>query len=491
MPLLAHADDPLLAAAMPVQISQLQTGSTASASEEFIELYNATAQPIDFAAGHWQLQIADAGATSWASPHRSIDLSGTLAAGAYYVLASKTTSAGQETPYLADTADAWFSAGIAAAGGHVRLLQTTNQTGADGSCAPQQAVIDELEWSEATTGTPLHSSLDGRSLFVAEAPGIAAGKSLQRLQDTDNDAVDFVLSDPTPKTHAAAPVTPQVAEVTADACTPVASPEPDSPAPGGNPEPALPAADIGLMAPQISELLPNPAAPATDADDEFVELYNPNDVLFDLSGFTLQTGSTAKHSYVFPDGTLLPAAGFAAFYSRDTELVLSNTAGQATLIDPLGVVVAQSDIYSKAAAGESWLLASGSWQWSSVPTPGDANQLVVPAVPAPPVSPAPAAKKSTAKTAAAPAVKAAKIASKAPKTAAKPKAAKPAKKTAVQQTASMPEEPPKGNMHIGVLAVVALIAVVYGAYEYRHELSNRFYQLRGNRDLGRKDRPGA
>ncbi len=485
MPLLVHADDPLPPVPGPLLITEIQTGSSLSASEEFIELYNAATQTIDFAAGHWQVQVADAAATSWAAPHRTIALTGTLAPGAYYVLASKVATGGQEVPYLPGSANAWFSAGIAATAGHIRVLQTVNQTAADGNCAAQQIVSDEVEWSEPGTGVPLHASLDARVLFNTETSGIAPGKSLLRVSDTNNDTVDFVLGDPTPGTGSVT-VLPVTSAVWQDTCVPA----PAKPVPNDDPAPAIPAADIGLTAPQISELLPNPAAPLTDAADEFIELYNPNNIAFDLSGFTLQTGGTAKHSYIFPEGASLPPVGFVAFYARDTELVLSNAASQAALLDPLGAVVVQSDAYAKAPPGKSWLLADGSWQWSDVPTPGEANRLAVPIQPEP-VATATATPKKAAAKAAAPAVKAAKTT----KAAAKPKTAKPAAKPAAKvanvQSAGMSEPPPKGSMHIGVLAVVAGIAVVYGAYEYRHELSNKFFQLRANRGLGRKDGPGT
>jgi hypothetical protein len=55
---------------------------------------------------------------------------------------------------------------------------------------------------------------------------------------------------------------------------------------------AIPDSDAGLAAPQISEVLPNPTPPATDAEGEFIELYNSNNNIFDLSGFSLQAGNT-------------------------------------------------------------------------------------------------------------------------------------------------------------------------------------------------------
>ncbi|HEX7368547.1 MAG TPA: lamin tail domain-containing protein, partial [Candidatus Saccharimonadales bacterium] len=102
--------------------------------------------------------------------------------------------------------------------------------------------------------------------------------------------------------------------------------------------PSLPASDVGLQAPRINELLPNPAGTGNDATDEFIELYNANPATFDLSGFTLQTGTTTTHQYTFPAGTVLPPKTFEAFYSAATNLTLSNSGGRAALLDPFGNV---------------------------------------------------------------------------------------------------------------------------------------------------------
>ena len=82
-----------------------------------------------------------------------------------------------------------------------------------------------------------------------------------------------------------------------------------------NTGPYLPAMDIGLIAPVINELLPNPGGELSDSEDEFIELYNPNDKPFDLTGFKLQVGLSTKRSWSFADGTILPAKSFRAFRS--------------------------------------------------------------------------------------------------------------------------------------------------------------------------------
>ncbi|MBX4188567.1 lamin tail domain-containing protein, partial [Candidatus Saccharibacteria bacterium] len=152
---------------------------------------------------------------------------------------------------------------------------------------------------------------------------------------------------------------------------------------------SIPADDAGLGAPQISEVMPNPAPPVTDADGEFIELYNSNDKVFDLSGFMLQAGTTTVHKYTFPDGTMIEPHKFTAFYSADTGLSLSNSDGQVMLLDPGGNVLGKTDEYITAKDGYAWVSADGLWQWTTTSTPGAVNVIA-----APPLSKT-AAKKTT------------------------------------------------------------------------------------------------
>jgi len=227
--------------------------------------------------------------------------------------------------------------------------------------------------------------------------------------------------------------------------------------------PQLPAADAGLMAPQLSELLPNPVGTGNDSTDEFIELYNPNDKPFDLTGFILQTGTTTTRDFVFPEGTMLPANSFKAFYAKDTKLTLSNTSGQANLYDPFGNAISSAATYTKAKDGIAWAVAKGIWYWTTQSTPGAANSVKQPVT------------KSTAK------------ASKTtPKVGAKGSA------HGVSTTsASFEEADAKNPIHGWVLALIAGGALLYGAYEYRRDLANRLFQLRAKLGFGRAYRQTA
>lgn len=228
---------------------------------------------------------------------------------------------------------------------------------------------------------------------------------------------------------------------------------------------SIPAADVGLSAPQVTELLPNPASPQSDNEDEFIELYNPNNVSFDLSGFKLQVGLTTVHNYTFPSGTLLPAKSFKAFYSLDTNLSMSNTSGQARLIDPAGTVIGQSEQYASAKEGQSWALADGSWYWAD-PTPDKANTVMV-------ASPATASGKSATTTLAI------KGATNTAQTSTK----------AGQLSSAVTAQPTK--VHYWTIAVIGCAALLYALYEYRNDLQNNLYRFRRYAEARRNfSRPG-
>jgi len=225
---------------------------------------------------------------------------------------------------------------------------------------------------------------------------------------------------------------------------------------------SIPDSDAGLAAPQISEVLPNPASPQTDADDEFIELYNSNDKAFDLSGFGLQAGTTTVHKYTFPDGTTISPHQFLAFYSSDTGLSLSNSDGQVKFLDPGGNVLGQTDLYSTAKDGYAWVSADGLWQWTTTPTANAANVIAAP--------PAAAKTASTSKTSSA-----AKKSSKTSKTAA-----------ATPSSNNLPSGgTPAASLHPGILAGIGSLAVVYALYEYRNDLANQLYKLRRYRTTRR------
>jgi len=233
----------------------------------------------------------------------------------------------------------------------------------------------------------------------------------------------------------------------------------------GQPAATMPAGNIGLKAPSITELLPNPLGTGNDSTDEYIELYNSNSVAFDLSGFSLVSGTTTTRTYLFPAGTKIPANSFVAYYAPETKLSLSNSGGQAKLLDPFGNSIAISNTYGTAKDGQAWASAKGKWYWTTTPTPAKANIIKEP----------PLSAKAKVK------LKNSKV-----------KGASTSKKGTTKSPASLAgsftEEPTTTPIHNWMLAMIGSLALLYGAYEYRADMANKFHQFRRNISARRGNR---
>ena len=438
-------------------ISQLKiTGSNG----QFITLYNATNAALDM--GKYQLEYFNNYDLGKATSSKLIGLSGIVPPHSYFMVNDSSLLLCYQL-----TVDS-VSLGLSSTAGLVEVL-AFNQASPGGSVAP--VLQDYVGWSKTAAGgaqtLPSNTNaflqrqpVDGQNNPAVNTPGIGTWQTVQpdagnacNLVSGSNNSVAVL----TGLSQLLPPTEPPAVILALDDNSPGAAAAAAS----------LPAADIGLMAPKITELLPNPNGTGNDATDEFIELYNPNNVNFDLSGFGLQVGTTALHSYNFAAGTSLPAHGFTAFYSATTGLSLSNSGGQSKLLDPFGNSIDATGVYTTAKDGQAWALANGKWYWTTKLTPGSANIINQPS----------AAKKAAAKTTASK--------SQASKAAAKTKGAKTSAASASQAGGDPASTTP---IHLWTLALVAAAALLYGAYEYRVDLANRFYQFRSYFAARREDR---
>lgn len=427
LPQFTHAD-----AVNHVVISEIQTGSAASASQEFVELYNPTDQPISLEG--WQLQYRPAGATSSWTNRTSGGLHGQIAADAFYLIAP--------TSYL-PSADAAFSSGLAAAGGSLRLVDS------------RQTPIDLVGWGTAV-------EFEGSA---AEAP--VAGGSIERLPgaanptggngiDTDNNAKDFGLRD---QAEAQSSLSPTELPGEILPSNPPSGPVATAPDPAAN----------GSVYPvlQLNELLVDPVSPHTDAKDEFIELHNPNLTPVDLTGYVIKTGSNFHDSFSLPAGLIGPN-GYAVFYSAQTKLSLTNTGGAAELLDPGGNVIDQSAEYDGSLPGLSFSRFGSDWQWTEQLTPGTANVFV-----APPTNNPSTASKTAAGTKKSSTTKSSSKTSKVKA----PKAVKVSKTGALAAT-----EQRAGTGGKWLIIGLAALSIGYAIYEFRYDLQN--YYILAKRKYG-------
>ncbi len=315
-----------------------------------------------------------------------------------------------------------LSSGMALSGGQIRLLLPA----AEGQA---QEVQDMVGYGDAAT-------FEGS----APAPAPQAGRSILRKQDTDNkyidandNAADFVL-----------------AEDSSAAATPV--------------ENAGRGAGGTYLAATITEVLPDPASPQLDSDDEFIELYNPYDQPLDLTGYTLKTGSTWHYSFTI-DGLVVAPHEYAALTSADTRLTLSNSGSGVRLFDPAGTLLAEAPSYGKAKTGQSWALSGNNqWVWTTEATPGAGNVINSPA-------------EAEATTAAAKTTKKAATTTKPKTTSAKTTKAPTSKTASNVKGASSPQAGQTatvqnaGSNNYWLLIAAGALAGGYALYEYRQEVT--------------------
>lgn len=345
-------------------------------------------------------------------------------------------------------------------GGFLQL--STSRMNAQG--ALEQAAGDFVSWSSGANGIIQNfpsSTKSPRATYYRYSAGGGFAWQQAELDTVDSCQLNIVVAGGVSSSSA---VTPLTLAATSPPATILGSLQSID----GSQVAVMPPGNRGLVAPQVSELLPNPVGTGNDATDEFIELYNPNQKPFELTGFTLQSGLKTFKSYDFPDGTMLEPASFKAFSAKDTKLGLSNTSSQVFLIDPFGNTVSSSDAYKNAKDGIGWVQAQGKWLWTTKSTPGAANIVQQPAT-----------KKSTAKNA--------------------KKVARPGqtKGTSIVSATNAPnanghsEEEQATLVHYWVLALIGGLALLYGLYEYRRDLAQRLRQLSGKLSFRRANRSPA
>jgi len=428
-------------------ISQLKITSS---NGQFVTLYNATNTALDMS--KYQLEYFNNYDLSKSTSSRLIALSGIVPPHGYFMINDNAMLLCYQLTVNA------ASLGFSSTAGMVAIV-SMDQTSPGGLISPQ--IQDYVGWSK-TTAAGAQTLPSSTSAFLLRQPldagnnpiiNSAGAGSWQQVQpDATNPCkLTTVGSSPT----AVLTGMNQLLAATSDVPASIVST-----ASVGQATPSIPASDIGLKPPSVSELLPNPSGTGNDKTDEFIELYNPNDASFDLTGFILQTGLTKNYNYVLPAGTKIAGKAFLAVYSKDSNVTLSNTSSQARLLDPFGNTLTTSGVYNAAKDGQAWASAKSQWYWTATPTPGKANVIKEPT--------SSKSKKSNSKV--------------------KGAATKKGATGAVASSGSFQEEPSTAPIHTWILVLIGGLALLYGAYEYRADVANKVHQLRRNFTARRTNR---
>ncbi|MBP6041844.1 lamin tail domain-containing protein [Candidatus Saccharibacteria bacterium] len=302
-------------------INEYQTGPD---SDQFIELHNPTNTRVSLSG----LKIEHKAATGSAW-NNMVTLKGDVEAGGYYLIAS--------VGYPNVTINQIDALGMENGGGHLRIYSQ------DGGIEH-----DLVGWGNAVA--------PDKTAALKTANGQSSKRHVDkngRSFDSNNNGLDFYVSNsPTPGTGGiidlSEPEDPELPEVSVEAYLPI----------------------------DITELFPDPVSPQTDANDEFVELYNPNNESVSLEGYVLQTGSSFNYKFTLPD-VELAANQYLAIISSDSSLTLSNSGGNARILDPKGEQQGIAEEYSQAKSAQSWVKFNEGWAWTEKTTPGAKNELVI------------------------------------------------------------------------------------------------------------------
>ena len=128
---------------------------------------------------------------------------------------------------------------------------------------------------------------------------------------------------------------------------------------------------LGLLPLKINELLPN--AVGNDDGNEFIEIFNPNEIEVDLSNYIFYVGNDYSHFYSFPEGTYIEPRGYAEFSNDDINFTLLNTTSNVRLFGIDNILIDESPPYIDPKDGLAWAFIDNSWQYTNQPTPGLEN----------------------------------------------------------------------------------------------------------------------
>ena len=170
----------------PVVISEVYGGggnSGATLKQDFIELYNKGTMPVDVST--WSVQYGSATSTTYAAT----PLTGSIAAGAYYLVGEGFGSGGTVDLPVPDVTG---TLGLSGTAGKVALSTSPTALTCAATCSTTTGIVDLVGYGSTAND----------SAGTHPAPGQSSTTSDQRSAtgaNTGDNAADFVAAAPTPK----------------------------------------------------------------------------------------------------------------------------------------------------------------------------------------------------------------------------------------------------------------------------------------------------
>jgi len=122
----------------------------------------------------------------------------------------------------------------------------------------------------------------------------------------------------------------------------------------------------------FNEILPSPSGP--DSENEWIEIFNPNNFDVDLTGWKIKDNEGKTTEFIFPQGTKIPARGFLVLKRPETKITLNNSGDRLELLSPASEII-DSVFFKNAPRAKSYNRTSSGWNWSLNLTPGKKNVI--------------------------------------------------------------------------------------------------------------------
>lgn len=306
----------------PIILSEIQIDGKDSAGktvgeDEFIELYNPTAQPVTLAG----LKLCRKTSGTTTSQIKSFTSGDTIAKESYFLFANS---------------EGIFSA-LADAKTKSSPLAKNNSVALADDCTAPTIILDSIAWG---SGKKFNNTT---ALRDNPASGNSLSRDLTNLLWTESNA-------PSPKSSS-----PNI--------PPPPDPVPD-PTPPANPIPSKSASV------RINEIFPNPETKGDSG--EFIELYNFGSEKADISGWLLRD-ATQSGKYIFPSGTSISASGYFVVTDQSFTISLNNTNETLSLFNQTGLLIDTAH-YEKTKEDVSLNFTPVGWR-GGTPTPGLPNLI--------------------------------------------------------------------------------------------------------------------
>jgi hypothetical protein len=340
---------PQMQTATNVLISEFRTRGSNGAADEFIEIYNPTANPISISG--WQIRVLTGTGTE---AIRAPITSGTvLESGQYYLITNSSGYSGLVT------ADQSYTAGVVDVGGVALFDNLGNKIDSVGT------TIGSI-YNEGTNLSPLTQDID--QSYERRLGGIS-----DSCTDTADNLADFQLIDPSDPQNRNSPLSlcGTILPTLTPTSTATATGTPTNTATITN----TPTSSLAGVV--ISEFR---TRGPSGAEDEYIELYNPNSTVVDISGWKINvsndSGNTSTRATI-PASTILRSGQYYLITNSSTNgysgIVTANltygqgitNAGGIALVRPDNTVVDQVGVGASSAYKEGTPLS---------PLPSNSNQ---------------------------------------------------------------------------------------------------------------------